>query len=146
MPEEKNPMEKFSFLLGKWRLIYDIPESSFSPAIKGEGEGDIKRFLDDKYVTFDYRASLGSMNAGAHGIFARDAKADIYRYWWFENSGSFMEATCEFKDDNTLFMNWHNSVLVQSFSKKENGNIELLMRYPKNETEHETILKVTLVK
>jgi len=49
--------------------------------------------LNQRFVSFDYRAKLSGGQAAAHGIFAWDEKNKIYRYWWFEDSGSFMEAT-----------------------------------------------------
>lgn len=38
----------------------------------------------------------------AKGIFAWDEKIKMFRCWWFENSGSFQSATCNFINDNTL--------------------------------------------
>ena len=55
---DENAMEKFEFLLGDWDLEYRIPKSSMSQADTGTGSGTFKRFLDDKYVTFDYSCSL----------------------------------------------------------------------------------------
>jgi hypothetical protein len=35
---------------------------------------------------------------------------------------------------------------VQTFQRKENGNIELEMRYPKNKEEYDVVLKVLFAK
>ncbi len=51
-------MKKFDFLLGNWILEYIVPKSAFSEAATGSGEGSIKRGLDNKYVFFDYSASM----------------------------------------------------------------------------------------
>lgn len=146
MNEQLNSMDKFNFLLGKWHLGYKVPKSLFSKEDFGSGEGEFKRLLNDKYVTFDYHAKLTSGESSAHGIFAWDEKSKIYRYWWFEDSGAFMQATCNFLDENTLCLNWHDSVLVQTFSLVENGNVVLEMRYPKNKTEYESVLTVIFTK
>ena len=123
-------MEKFNFLIGKWTLKYTVPESAFSVAATGEGEGTFRRALNDKYVFFDYKAEFTIGSAQAHGIFARDENQGIYRYWWFEDSGSFRTATCDFTDDKTLFMNWHDTNLIQTFEKIEDDHIILKMSSP----------------
>ncbi len=125
-------MEKFKFLIGKWLLKYTVPESVFSVAATGEGEGAFKRALNDKYVFFDYHAELTTGSTQAHGIFARDESRGVYRYWWFEDSGSFTAATCIFTDDNTLFMNWHDINLIQTFEKIEDDHVILKMSSPAN--------------
>ena len=113
---------------------------------RGEGEGEFKYILDNRYFTFDYHAKFSNGEGGAHGIFAWDDKSKIYRYWWFEDSGAFMEATCNFIDENTLGMNWHNSLLVQTFSKTEGEKVILEMRYPKDKDDYELVLEVVLSK
>jgi len=139
-------MEKFNFLIGKWTLKYTVPESVYSVAATGKGEGTFKRALNGKYVFFDYRAELTTGSARAHGIFARDERQGIYRYWWFEDSGSFMTATCSFPDDNTLFMNWHETNLIQTFEKMNDDHIILKMSHPIKEQHFKPILIVDLFK
>ncbi|MGD8780175.1 MAG: hypothetical protein PVH88_14570 [Ignavibacteria bacterium] len=146
MDNELNPMDKFNFLLGVWKLDYIIPKSQFSEQDSGVGEGEFKRILNNKYVTFDYSAKLSKMEDGAHAIFVWDSKSEIYRYWWFEDSGAFMEATCNFINENLLCLNWHNSLLVQTFEKIENGNIILQMKHPTAKKNYETILEVIFSK
>lgn len=146
MSEQINPMDKFDFLLGTWKLEYKVPKSNFSDADSGEGEGEFKRVLNDRYVTFDYHSKLSGGEGAAHAIFVWDEKNKIYRYWWFEDSGAFMEATCNFIDENTLCLNWHNSLFVHTFSKEENGKIILQMRYPSNKKDYELVLEVVLIK
>ena len=146
MNKEINPMDKFHFLIGTWELEYKVSTSQFSVEDVGKGEGTFKRILNNRYVTFDYYAKLSTGEGAAHAIFAWDEKCKIYRYWWFEDSGEFMKATCNFINDNTLCLNWHNSVLVQTFSQTENDKIILEMRYPKNKTDYEIILEVIFTK
>jgi len=142
MAAHEKAMEKFEFLLGDWDLEYRIPKSSMSQADTGTGSGTFKRFLDDKYVTFDYSCSLTTGQGQAHAIFVWDQKAKLYRFWWFENSGNFAQATCNFLNDKALFLNWHDSLLVQSFRAVEPDKIILRMEQPTPEGEYELVMKV----
>ena len=146
MDDQSNIMDKFEFLLGDWNLEYRVPESSFSEAATGTGAGTIKRALDDKYVYFDYAASLTTGQGEAHGIFAWDKRAKIYRYWWFENSGNFLTATCNFVNDETLFMNWYDTLLIQTFRKDGLDKVILRMENPSSEGDYELILEVILTR
>lgn len=141
-----NPMDKFDFLIGEWNLEYKVPKSQFSDEDHGSGEGEFKRILNDKYVTFDYHWKYAAGEGSAHGIFAWDDKSKIYRYWWFEDSGVFMEATCDFLDDNTLCLNWHDSILVQTFTRIKDEKVVLEMRYPKDKTGYKIVLEVIFTK
>jgi hypothetical protein len=146
MEKETNPMEKFDFLLGAWELKYDVPKSQFSDKLTGEGRGEFKRILNDRYVTFDYEARFSKGEASAHAVFVWDKKDNNYKYWWFEDSGEFNQATCDFIDKNTLCLNWHNSLFVQSFHKSKNGDVILEMRYPKDRNDYKIVLKVIFMK
>jgi hypothetical protein len=139
---DENAMEKFGFLLGDWDLEYRIPKSSISQADTGTGSGTFKRFMDDKYVTFDYSCSLTTGQGQAHAIFVWDQKAKLYRFWWFENSGNFAQATCNFLGDKALFLNWHDSLLVQSFRAVDPDKIILRMEQPTPEGEYELVMEV----
>jgi hypothetical protein len=75
MTKQTNPMDKFDFLIGTWRMEYKSHE--------GSGPATFQRALDGKYVFLDYSASSPTGETGAaHGIFAWDPKYNIYRYWW----------------------------------------------------------------
>jgi hypothetical protein len=132
-------MSKFEFLLGTWDLDYRIPTSTFGAARSDSGTGSLKKALNDKYVLFDYSTQSGSE---AKGIFAWDDKVKIYRYWWFENSGNFLNATCYFINDETLAMNWHDTLLVQTFTKEGTDKIVLKMQYPSSSKDYELVLEV----
>ena len=147
MAKQSNLMEKFDFLLGNWKLEYRVPKSAFSEAATGTGIGTIKRALRDKYVYFDYSASLSNRTTGeAHAIFAWDSKLGIYRYWWFEDSGNFLTATCHFINDETLFLNWHDTLLIQTFTKDSPNKVVLRMEYPAARGKYELILEVILTR
>jgi len=132
-------MDKFEFLIGNWNLEYRIPKSFLSEARSDSGHGSFKRALDGKYVFFDYSTKSGG---AAHGIFARDEKSNLYRYWWFENSGSNLAATCNFLDDGILAMQWHDSLLVQTFEKTGPNEVLLRMQSPVSQGGYELVLEV----
>lgn len=136
-------MKKFEFLLGSWNLEYKIPESKFGKAGTDVGTGTFKKALNEKYVFFEYSTVSGNE---AKGIFVWDDKAKVYRYWWFENSGNFLSATCNFISDDILAMNWHDSVLVQTFEKVSSGKVILKMQYPSAKGGHEPVLEVVFTK
>jgi len=135
-------MEKFNFLLGDWNLEYRVPKSAFSETASGSGTGTFKSALDDKYVYFDYSSLISGQKGEAHAIFAWDEKAKVYRYWWFENSGNFLTATCNFVSEDILFLNWHDSLLKQTFKKISQNKVVLRMEHPNSEGEYELILEV----
>jgi len=142
MAKHLKRMGKFGFLLGNWNLEYRVPKSQFSEAATGSGTGTFKRALNDKYVYFDYLASLTTGKTAAHAIFAWDEKSKVYRFWWFENSGNFLEATCNFVNDETLFLNWHDTVIIQTFTKINTDKVILRMEHPVAQGKYELILKV----
>jgi hypothetical protein len=135
-------MEQFNFLLGTWSLKYTVPKTAFSDEDTGVGEGTFTRALNDQYVFFDYIAILTRKKAQAHGIFAKDLKYGGYKYWWFEDSGNYLCATCNFLDENTLFLNRHDSTLIQTFEKIKPDQIVLKMSHPINKQLFEAILIV----
>jgi hypothetical protein len=142
MPNSNHPISKLDFLLGSWNLEYKVPKSNFSEENIGLGTGEFKRMLNDKYVSFDYHAMLSSIESSAHGIFAWDDKSKIYRYWWFESSGNTLTASCNFINDDTLSMNWHDSLLVQTFHKDKDDKLTLHMKSPVSADKYELILEV----
>ena len=146
MSNDANNMEKFEFLLGEWSLEYHIPQSSFSRAATGSGKGLFKRILNDKYVTFDYECCLTTGNGRAHAIFAWDNKSQIYRYWWFEDTGNFASAVCDFISDEVLFLHWNDVLLSQTFRKVDSNKIELKMEQPIAQDCTELILEVILTR
>lgn len=141
-----NQMYKFNFLIGTWKLKYKVPKSQFCDIDSGEGEGKFKRILKNNYVVFDYQAKLSKNKTAAHGIFAWDKISQNYKYWWFEDSGAFMEATCNFKNKNTIFMNWHNGQLTQSFQLIESGEVILQMKKQTANKVGELLLEVIFTK
>jgi hypothetical protein len=143
MEKEVNMMEQFDFLLGNWNLESKIPKSKHSEAMTGTGSGTLSRKLSEKYVIFDYSAFIGEeLEEQAHAVFAWDSKIKNYRFWWFECSGNFMTATCNFINNETLLLNWHNSLLIQTFQKIESDKVILKMEEPNAEGKYIPILEV----
>ena len=135
----ESKMRKFDFFLGTWNLNYKIPKSEFNETGSDQGVGSFKKVLNDHYVQFEYSTKSGSE---AKGIFCWDNKSNAYKYYWFENSGAFQTATCDFINDETLAMNWHDTLLVQSFVKAGPNKIILKMLQPGKDNEYELILEV----
>jgi hypothetical protein len=146
MQNETDKMDRFDFLIGEWNLVYNIPKSTFGEASKGTGTGKFKKALDDKYVYFDYESRINDQEGQAHGIFAWDDKSKIYRFWWFESSGSFSQANCDFISNDILFLNWHDSLLTQTFSKINPNHVTLRMERPISNGKYELILEVIFKK
>lgn len=145
MDDGLDMMDKFEFLLGDWTLEYRVPKSSFGEADQGAGEATMQRTLGGRFVQFDYRASLERTGSGsARGIFAWDRAAGIYRYWWFEESGNFRTASCDFVADGVLRMSWHDTLLVQTFAKQGPGRVLLRMERPGASGRHEIIMDVLM--
>jgi len=136
-------LDKLKFLLGDWNLEYRIPKSILSEAGKDSGSGTFRKILNEKYIQFEYSTKSGG---GAKGIFAWDEKIKMFRYWWFENSGNFSSATCNFINDSILAMNWHDSILVQTFTKEISGRVVLKMQHPAGENEYNLVLEVIFTK
>ena len=140
---KQDNLDKFKFLIGDWNLEYRIPKSILSEPATDTGVGSFKKILKDKYVLFEYSTKSGGE---AKGIFAWDDKIKMYRYWWFENSGNFLTATCNFVNDTTLAMNWHDTLLVQTFVKEAPDRVILKMQHPNEKGGYELILKVVFTK
>jgi hypothetical protein len=137
------PMERLGFLLGQWNLEYHIPQSRLAQAGTDVGTGTFARALNDSYVVFDYSTGAGG---AAHGLFAWDQKVSVLKYFWFENSGSFQTASCQFLDDGVLAMNWHDTVLVQTFTKIDHNKILLHMSTPTAHGSYELVLEVMMTR
>ena len=149
MAKDENVMEKFGFLLGTWHMECRVPKSEFSEEGTGSGTGTFKRTLDDKYVCFDYSSFFSSapeQTTEAHSIYASDEKANVYKVWWFESSGNFTNGTCNFINSKTLFINWHDSLFIQTFRKTSQNEMVLKMEHPDSEGKYEVVMEVIFTK
>lgn len=139
-------MERLCFFIGDWNLKYKVPKSRFSETATGTGTGTFRMALNDKYVYFDYSCSLTTGDGEAHGIFTWDKKLKLYRYWWFEDSGDFSEAAGDFIDDETLFLKWHGTSLIQTFKKIDSDKLILRMEHKSPKGKYESILEVVFTR
>lgn len=139
----QNNLAKLDFFLGNWSLQYKIPKSIFSEEGTDTGKGSFKKILNDKYLLFEYYTDSGGE---AQGIFTWDENTKVYRYWWFENSGSYQSATCNFINENTLAMNWHDTLFVQTFEILASDKIVLTMKYPSESNKYDVVLEVMFTK
>ena len=57
-----------------------------------------------------------------------------------------MTATCNFINDDTLFINWHNSLLIQTFQKVAPDKVSLRMQDPNDVGQYETVMEVLLIR
>lgn len=147
MDDNLEKMDRFDFLMGDWDLEYRVPKSSLEETDSGSGEAQIQRTLGGRYVQFDYRASLKRTGTGsARGIFAWDRAAKIYRYWWFEESGNFLTAACDFVAEGVLRLNWHDTILVQTFAEQGPDRVVLRMERPVASGGHELIMEVLMTR
>ena len=135
-------MDKFDFLLGEWDMESNIPKSALSEAATGKGRGTFRRALNDKYVFFDYSSVFEKEVGEAHAVFVWDEKLEMIRYFWFENSGNFLTATCKFINEDTLFLNWHDTLLIQTFKKIDSNKVILRMENPDSKGNFELVLEV----
>ena len=145
-PKQEEMMQRLCFLTGDWNLEYKVPKSRFSEAATGTGTGTFRWALNNKYVYFDYSCSLTTGDGAAHGIFAWDQKTHVYRYWWFEDSGDFSEAAGDFINDETLFLKWHDTSLIQTFKKIDSDRLILKMDHKPTKGKYESILEVVFTR
>lgn len=121
-----------SFMVGEWELDYTVTQHG-GTASTICGTGSIRRLFDGTYITFDYqvrqketREKIGE----AHAIIAWDKKTGQYRYFWFENSGTFLQATGFLRDDQTLALEWQDVNCRQIFRRVDADAIYLEMQCP----------------
>ncbi len=130
--ETAAPMRALNFLIGEWELDYTVIQSG-SPTSMICGTGSMKYLFEETYIIFDYqsrRKATGEVSGNTHAIFAWDQKANLYRLYWFESSGSFLQAAGTLKDPNTLSLEWLGTNCTQIFKKVSDDAIFLEMHIP----------------
>jgi hypothetical protein len=120
------------FMVGEWDLDYTVTQRGVTSSTI-DGTGSIRPLFGGAYLTFDYvvvnkdtREELG----GAHAILAWDAKAGQYRFFWFESSRTFLQATGALADDCTLALEWQGVNCTQIFRRVDDYAMYLEMRCP----------------
>jgi hypothetical protein len=56
--------------------------------------------------------------------------------------GNFSTASCNFVDEKTLFISWHNTLIMQTFKMVNSYKIILRMENPNSKGEYELIMEV----
>ena len=133
--ETDAPMQALNFMIGEWGLDYTVTQHGHtSRTIRGTGW--LRFLFNAAYLTFDYQTiekASGSTIAEAHGIFAWDKKAGHYRYYWFESSGSFHQATGVLRDAHTLALEWQEIKCTQIFRSVSADVMYLEMQCPEQD-------------
>jgi len=129
------PMRALSFMIGEWELDYTVTQNGRTTRTI-RGTGALRFLFNATYLNFDYQAIEKASGAGigeAHGIFAWDEKAGRYRYYWFESSGSFRQATGVLEDAHTLALEWQEIKCTQIFRSVSTDAMYLEMRCPEQD-------------
>jgi len=135
MTSEASPMRALSFMIGEWALDYSVTQRG-QTARTIRGSGSLRYMFSAAYLTFDYRMldrATGNLIGEAHAIFAWDEKAGQYRYYWFESSGSFHQATGVLRDARTLALEWQEIKCTQIFRSVSADAMYLEMRCPEQD-------------
>ena len=130
--ETNAPMRALSFMIGEWGLDYAVTQHGHTTRTI-RGNGSLRFLFSATYLAFDYQIfdkTNGAMIAEAHGIFAWDTKAGQYRYYWFESSGSFHQATGVLLDAHILALEWQEIKCTQIFRSLSANAMYLEMRCP----------------
>jgi hypothetical protein len=125
-------MRALSFMIGEWALDYTVTQHGQTTKAM-RGIGTLRYLFNAAYLTFDYQVlqkDTGEMIAEAHAIFAWDKKLEQYRYYWFESSGNFLQATGILRDADTLALEWQDIHCTQIFRHVSADAMFLEMRCP----------------
>jgi hypothetical protein len=125
-------MRALSFMVGEWALDYAVTQQGHTTKTM-RGIGSLRYLFDATYLTFDYQAlqrATSEMIAEAHAIFVWDKKLRQYRYYWFESSGNFLEATGVLRDADTLALEWQDINCRQIFRRVSADAMYLEMQCP----------------
>ena len=133
--ESRAPMRALSFMIGEWALDYTVTQHGQTTKPL-RGIGSLRYLFNATYLTFDYQAlekTTGKMIAEAHAIFAWDKKLGQYRYYWFESSGTFLQATGILRDADTFALEWQDINCTQIFRRLSADAMYLEMQCPEQD-------------
>jgi len=119
-------------MIGDWALEYTVTQQGQTTQTI-RGTGSLRFLFNATYLTFDYRMIEKATDrtiAEAHAIFTWDKQAGRYRYYWFESSGNFHQATGVFEDAQTLALEWEAINCTQIFRGVSADAMYLEMRCP----------------
>jgi hypothetical protein len=132
-PENTAPgIAALDFMIGEWDLDYSVTQhGATTRAICGTGS--IRPLFGTAYLTFDYqmrRKPALEKIGEAHAVIAWDKKAGQYRFFWFESSGTFLQANGSLSGDYTLALEWLGVNCTQIFRRVDGDSMLLEMRCP----------------
>jgi hypothetical protein len=125
-------MRALSFMIGEWALDYTVTQhGQTTKTIRGIGS--LRYLFNTTYIIFEYQAlqkPTHEMIAEAHAIFVWDKELGQYRYYWFESSGNFHQATGILRDADTLALEWQDIHCTQIFRRVSADAMYLEMQCP----------------
>jgi len=128
-------MQALDFMTGEWSLDYTVTQhGQTTKTIRGTGS--LHYLFNATYLTFDYQMiekATGEMIAEAHAIIAWDKKSGQYRYYWFEDSGNFHQATGVLRGAHTLALEWQDINCTQIFQRVSADAMYLEMQCPEQD-------------
>jgi hypothetical protein len=130
--EKTRAMQALGFMVGEWNLDYTV-EQGGKTSSDLRGSGSLRYLFDGTYLSFDYDVQdkkTSDTVGGAHAVFAWDSKAGEYRFYWFESSGTFLQATASLRDAETLFLQWQGNDCTQIFRRVGDDAMFLEMKCP----------------
>ena len=133
--ETTTPMQALSFMIGEWELDYTMTQHGHKTKTI-RGIGSLRYLFNATYLTFDYQMvekATGKMIGEAHAIFAWDKNSGQYRYYWFEGSGTFHQATGILQDVHTLALEWQDIHCTQIFRRVSPDAMYLEMQCPEQD-------------
>jgi len=129
------PLRALSFMVGEWGLDYTVTQhGQATKTIRGIGS--LRYLFNATYLLFDYQMfdkATGEKLGEAHAIFAWDKKSSQYRYYWFEDSGNFLQAAGTLRDDHTLALEWQDIHCTQIFRRVSADAMYLEMQCPEQD-------------
>jgi hypothetical protein len=125
-------MRALSFMACEWELDYTATQRGQTTSTI-RGTGVLWYVFGGTYLTFDYQMrqkDSGKSTGEAHGIFVWEAKTQRDRYYRFESSGTFLQATGVLAGDHTLSLEWTGIDCTQMFRRVNDRALYLEMTCP----------------
>jgi len=107
---------RVAFLVGAWEEEITYPRRE-AGADKGHGRWFARPDMG-RYLMFRYEGSGPEGEYRALGILTRDPATQKYRLWWFDDDGNVGEYTGDFRDENTLVLEYRGQVDGRAFRER----------------------------
>lgn len=136
-----------AFLVGAWEEEITYPGREVG-ADRGRGRWFARPEMG-RYLLFRYEGSGPEGEYRAMGMLTRDAATQRYRLWWFDDSGNVGEYTGEFRDDNTLVLEYRGLVDGRpfreriSYQRAAGGRVQTTIEQAYGDEEYRVYLEAT---